>query len=90
MIYSTIGVNCVKCLATFNLSHHGCSFLYSAERKSRLAEVERRWEEKKQSLTEELARVEKLLAGAYDRSAGVDHGIHTHTPPSPIPPYTHT
>ena len=42
------------------------SILY-AERQARLAEVERRWEEKKQSLTEELARVEKLLAGAYDR-----------------------
>ena len=44
-----------------------CCFML-AERKSRLAEVETKWEEKKRLLTEELARVEKLLAGAYDRS----------------------
>ena len=43
--------------------------ILSVERKSRLDEVESKWEEKKRSLGEELARVEKLLAGAYDRSA---------------------
>lgn len=30
-------------------------------------EVERRWDEKKATLASELARVEKLLANAYDR-----------------------
>ena len=62
--------------------------ILSAERQARLAEVERRWEEKKQSLTEELARVEKLLAGAYDRSVCTAqrytiptplHALHAHT-----------
>ena len=50
------------CVALPKLTH--------TERKSRLDEVESKWEEKKQSLAEELARVEKLLASAYDRSVG--------------------
>ena len=68
----------------------------SADRQARLAEVERRWEEKKQSLTEELARVEKLLAGAYDRSAGILSLPPSLPPPSslspppPSPTYVHT
>ena len=57
----------------------------SADRQARLAEVERRWEEKKQSLTEELARVEKLLAGAYDRSAGI-LSLPPSLPPSSLSP----
>ena len=39
-----------------------------ADRVARLADVESRWEAKRLQLADELERVEKLLATAYDRS----------------------
>ena len=45
------------------------SVLLFAERQAKLAEVESKWEEKKEVLDQELAKLEMMLASTFDRYA---------------------
>lgn len=64
--YQKVGEH--RSVAAYLLNQSNLLFsLLFPDRVARLADIEARWEAKKQTLAAELERVERLLAGAYDK-----------------------